>query len=115
MVVWVRLPYLLFEYYQSNLLFRIVNLIGKTLKVDHTTEMADKTYPTFHRNPRVGLTSKKIPIEIFKEDLAESPLYYVLLKNLFHLQKSTYIVHSIFSTQQSTTDAQRGSLTHARR
>lgn len=40
MAIWIRLPSFPFEYYQSDLLFRIGNLIGKTLKVDRMTEMA---------------------------------------------------------------------------
>lgn len=40
--MWIRLSYLRFEYYQSTLLFRISNLIKKTLRIDHTTEMAQR-------------------------------------------------------------------------
>lgn len=40
--MWVRLPYLPFEYYQSNLFFRIGNLIGKTLNMDRTIEMTQR-------------------------------------------------------------------------
>lgn len=42
MVVWIRLPFFPFEHYQSDILFRIGNLVRKTLKVDHTTEMAQR-------------------------------------------------------------------------
>lgn len=40
MAVWIRLPFLPFEYYQPQLLFKIGNLVGKTLKVDWATEFA---------------------------------------------------------------------------
>lgn len=42
MAVWVRLPFLPFEYYQPKLLCRVGNLLGKTLKVDRTTELAPR-------------------------------------------------------------------------
>lgn len=42
MAVWVRLPFLPFEYYQPELLRRVGNLLGKTLKVDRTTELAQR-------------------------------------------------------------------------
>ncbi|KAH7528625.1 hypothetical protein FEM48_Zijuj05G0092000 [Ziziphus jujuba var. spinosa] len=42
MVIWVRLPYLSFEYYNRSILTQIGNLFGRTLKINNTTEMANR-------------------------------------------------------------------------
>ncbi|KAH7537832.1 hypothetical protein FEM48_Zijuj03G0135000 [Ziziphus jujuba var. spinosa] len=42
MALWVHLPYLPFEYYNSSVLTRLGNLLGKTLKIDKTIEMANR-------------------------------------------------------------------------
>lgn len=41
MVEWVRLPFL-FQYYDIDTLIKISNFLGKTLKIDRTTELANK-------------------------------------------------------------------------
>ena len=42
MAVWVRLPDLAMEYYDSSVLWKIGNHIGRTLKIDRTTSIGTR-------------------------------------------------------------------------